>query len=186
MSGQRRLHIGKSHEQAVAEKLRRHGWLVHPWGQGLFADDERGLSACGSGHTRCGECVGVGERVREALVCHEPKTMWRWIPDLIAIKAGRVCLVDPKTDQRGDTPNFSLEVDAYMTHMAMRSFGLPIVYVWQDFTCNAPQLLEPVRWVLEPQRGKVAGSGTPFILIRKADQYPFDSYFGPEWQEATA
>jgi hypothetical protein len=161
VSGERRLHIGKSHEGATADKLRCHGWIVHPWGQGLFADDED------------------GEQVRAALVTREPKTLWRWIPDLIAVKGKKIYLVDPKTDLRGDTPNFSLEVDAYMAHSMMRCLGLPIMYVWQDFTCNAPHLLKPVRWQLDPQRGEVRGSGTPFVLVRKADQVPFDEVFGP-------
>lgn len=161
MNGARRLHTGKGHEEAVGQKLESHGWLVHPWGQGLFADDE------------------TGEQVRAALVLHQPKTMWRWIPDLIAVRNQRVYLVDPKTDLRQDTPNFSIEVDAYMAHLAMSSLGLPVVYVWQDFTCNTPIGLQPHRWELEPQRGKVGGSGTPYALIRKADQLPFAAIFGP-------
>ena len=160
MNGQHRLHIGKGHEDAVADELRLRGWIVHPWGQGLFDDGE------------------VGAQVRAALVTCDPKTLWRWIPDLIAIKGHRIYLVDPKTDLRGDTPNFSLEADAFMAHSMMRCLGLPIVYVWQDFTCNAPDRLRPVGHFLEPQRGKVAGSGTPFMLVRKADQIPFDRVFG--------
>ncbi len=161
MSGERRLHIGKAHESATAERLHAHGWTVHPWGQGLFTDDD------------------AGEEVRAALVTREPKTLWRWIPDLIAVKGSQIYLVDPKTDLRSDTPNFSLEVDAYMAHSMMRCLGLPIVYVWQDFTCNAPHRLRPVRWQLEPQRGEVRGSGTPFVLVRKVDQLPFEAVFGP-------
>lgn len=161
MSGQHRLHLGKSHEDAVADRLRAHGWVVHPWGQGLFADD------------------AIGDEVRAALVTREPKTLWRWIPDLIAVKGNKIYLVDPKTDIRSDTPNFSLEVDAYMAHSMMRCLGLPIVYVWQDFTCNAPHRLRPVAWFLEPQRGVTRGSGTPFVLVAKADQDPFEKVFGP-------
>ena len=166
MNGSRRLHTGKGHEEATAGMLRARGWIVHPWGQGLFEDDEN------------------GEEIRAALVTHEPKTLWRWIPDLIAVRGRKIYLVDPKTDLRGDTPNFSIEIDAYMAHSAMQCLGLPIVYVWQNFTCNSPATLRIHKWMVEPQRGRVSGSGTPFGLVNKAEQYPFDRIFGPVLMEA--
>lgn len=155
-----RMHIGVSHEMNVMQKLQRHGWAVQKWGQGLL-DDE----------------------IRTALVAYKPKAMWRWLPDLIAVHGRRIFLVDAKTDQ-STTPNFSLEVDAYMAHKAMRALGLPLVYVWQDMTTNTPEGLDVVRWVLEPQRGLNAGSGTPFLLVRKADQHPFEWAFGEPVERA--
>lgn len=168
MSGVRRLHIGKGHELAVSAKIHdQYGWDVHPWGQGLFDD------------------TPIGERVRAALVLHEPKTYWRWIPDLIAVKGGRVRLVDPKTDA-SNTDSFSIEIDAYMAHQAMRALGLPIIYVWQDFTCNTPAGLFVHRWELRPQRGRNRGSGTPYGLIYKNDQHPLEWAFGPPIEQSEA
>lgn len=161
MNGARRLHMGKSHEQDVMDRLPLHGWDVHPWGQGLFDDGT------------------TGEKVRAALVLHRPKTYWRWIPDLIAVKDDRVLLIDPKSDQRGNTENFSIEIDAYMAHQVMRGLGLPIVYVWQDMTCNTPDRLFVHSWFLNPERGRFRGSGTPMGLVYKADQRPFEWAFGP-------
>lgn len=158
-TGAVRLHLGKGHEAAVAAKLEAHGWTVHPWGQGLFTDD-------------------AGEVIRQALVARQPKTYWRWIPDLIAVKGRAIRLVDPKTDL-SDSPNFAIEIDAYLAHLAMSGFGLPIIYVWQDMTCNSPAGLFVHRWFPELQRGATRGSGTPFGLVAKADQHPFDWAFGP-------
>lgn len=66
-----------------------------------------------------------------------------------------------------------------MAHSMMACLGLPVIYVWADFTCNQPHLLKIVKWQLDPLRGQVAGSGTPFLLVRKTDQRPFDDVFGP-------
>jgi len=159
VTGAVRLHIGKGHELDVTEKLAAHGWIVHPWGQGLFEGE-------------------AGEHVRQALVARQPKTYWRWIPDLIAVKGTRLMLVDPKTDLT-DTPNFSIEIDAYIAHLAMSGFGLPVVYVWQDMTCNTPGGLFVHKWFAELQRGATRGSGTPFGLVSRADQKPFEWAFGP-------
>lgn len=161
-----RLHIGQGHELEVAAKAKAHGWSVHPFGQGLFTGDD-------------------GDIIRQALVARSPKTYWRWIPDLIAVKGKRTLLVDPKTDLRGDTPNFSIEIDAYIAHLAMSGFGLPVIYVWHDMTCNTPAGLYVHKWFLEPERGALRGSGTPFGLISKSDQHPFEWAFGPRHHPPT-
>lgn len=160
MTGPVRIHLGVDHEKNVRAKLEQHGWIVHPWGQGIFTEMS-------------------GDEIRQALVQHTPKTYWRWIPDMVAVRGSAVRLVDPKSDFRTDTENFSIEVDAYMAHSAMRGLGLPIVYVWQDMTCDTPAGLRVHNWRLEPERGKNRGSGTPYGLIYKFDQHPFDWAFGP-------
>ena len=148
------MHLGVEHELRVMHKIQAHGWACQKWGQGLL-DDE----------------------IRMAMVAYQPKTMWRWLPDLIAVGGRRIFLVDAKSDAT-TTPNFSLEVDAYMAHKAMRALGLPLIYVWQDMTCNTPDALKPIRWELQPQRGRNGGSGTPYLLVRKEDQRPFEWAFG--------
>lgn len=154
--GQVRLHLAKEHEDRVKERLVELGWAVSSYGQGAFCDD-----------------------VRQALVDYRPVAHWRWMPDLIAARGPRVALIDAKADE-SVTPNFSIEVAAYMAHLTMRGLGLPIFYVWADMTCNTPHGLRVLRWELEPQRGLNRGSGTPFALVAKADQHPFDWAFGHE------
>lgn len=166
MNGQTRLHVGQAHELEVAKQLERRGWAVKPWGQGLFDDN-----------------------IRQALINRkDPVVYWRWIPDLIAVRGETVYLVDPKTDMRTDTPNFSIELDAFIAHNAMRALGLHIVYVWADLTCNTPgRLVSAGLFTPEPGRNRVAttnGSGTSFMLVRKDAQMPFDKVFGPPNQSS--
>lgn len=149
------MHVGVHHEQEVARRLEASGWDVQRWGQGQFT-----------------------ETIRQALVAKRPTVYWRWMPDLVAARGTRICLIDPKSDS-SSTPNFSIEIDAYIAHRAMLGFGLPIVYVWADMTVNTVDGLYVVRWELRPQRGINRGSGTPFALVRKIDQQPFEKFFGP-------
>jgi hypothetical protein len=149
-----RLHVGVLHEANVRDRLEERGWHAYTWGQGLFCDD-----------------------VRTALLARQPAVLWRWIPDLIAVKGPRLVLVDPKTDLFGDTDNFSIEILALTAHKVMTALGLAIVYVWQDFTTNTPDRLRVHRWVTEPHPRPGRGSGTPFALVYKADQHPFEWAF---------
>ena len=164
MKGQDRLRIGQAHERQVQTELERRGWYVQPWGQGLLDD-----------------------RVRQALNDRAPIVLWRWIPDLIAVRGERIYLVDPKTDYRPESPNFSIEISAIQAHRAMSCLGLRIVYVFGDLTCNTPENIRPVGWFMpDPGRRRVAanGSGTPFALVLKSEQVPFDSCFGAPLEES--
>lgn len=162
MKGQDRLHHGVEHEQRVASELKLRGWHVQPWGQGLFTD-----------------------QVRQSLNACDPVVFWRWLPDLIAVRDGRVVMVDPKTDLTS-TDNFSIEMAAWHAHQLMRPLGLRTVYVFSDLTCNTPEGLRIER-VFNGQRagGRVnvaGGSGTPYMLVKRSEQWPLDKWFGaPLW-----
>jgi len=157
MTGQVRMHLGAGHESAVKERLEAYGWTVQAWGQGL-----------------------ITEEIRAAMYAKYPPVLWRWIPDLIAVRGRVVVLIDPKSSERLDTPNFSIEQSALIAHQIMANLGLLIVYVFADFTCNSVQHLQIAYQSLnEPGRVKTGGSGTPYVLVRKADQRPFDEIFGP-------
>lgn len=157
MRGQDRIRLGEAHERAVAARLVEQGWTVQPWGQGVMQEDIR------------------------TSMFHQPHTVfWRWIPDLIAIRGSRVVLVDPKTEKNHATGNHALELDAWSAHQIMAPLGLPIVYVWADFTCNTPDRVRPHR-VVYPKADGISirdGSQTPFVLVKKSDQHPFEQWFG--------
>lgn len=155
-NGALRLRLGGSHEAAVAERLEALGWLVQPWGQGILIPE-----------------------VRAALSRLSPPSMWRWTPDLIAIRGRSLVLVDPKTTMRQDTPNFAIEQMALITHLIMEcSFGIPIVYVFSDFTGNQVSRLRVMHRSLDATRLINGGSGTPMVLVRKDEQLPFEKLFG--------
>lgn len=147
------MHIGKAHEVDVRKRLMDQGWDAQEWGNGLLTDTIRNV------------------------LQHQPtKLMLRWLPDLIAVRGFGVRLVDAKAEKRSDTPFFSLEIDAWSTHLVLeRVFGIPVVYVWDDYTTNRPSRLVVAQWKLEPDR--VNGSGTPFVLVEKCAQKPWDWAF---------
>lgn len=154
-----RLYLGESHEKRVEEALRCRGWAVQPWGLGL-----------------------IQKPFHIALQSQPHVVLWRWIPDIIAMKDQIVLLVDAKTEWRRDTPYFTLEINAYQSHLAMAALGLPIVYVWGDLTCNTPQRLNIIDCFFpDPGKRRVGtsgGSGTPFLRVRKDEQRSLDSWFG--------
>lgn len=127
--------------------------------------------------------------VRQALMDRAPVVLWRWIPDMIAVKGNRVALVDPKSELRNDTANFAVEINALQAHRAMSPLGLRIVYVFGDMSCNFPEDLVAVgRFMPDVGSQRVAanGSGTPFVLVRKHDQLPMDKLFGEPLPEQHA
>lgn len=152
--GQVRMGVGRDHEAAVTQKLTDHGWHVEPFGQGLFTDV-----------------------IRTAMRHHRPKVMLRWLPDLIATKAGEVVLVEAKSGW-SKTDNFSIEIDSVSALLVTEVvWGVPVYIVWSDFTVNRASRLKHVRWEANPDG--VQGSGTPYMLVRKCDQRPFELAFGP-------
>lgn len=156
MNGQIRMHVGVEHEHRVAAALAERGWLVQPWGQGL-----------------------IREEIRAALVTRWPPVLWRWIPDMIAVRGKTVVLVDPKTSLREDTPNFAIEQSALIAHQIMAYLGLQIIYVFAGMLCNDVRYLTVEHRTMDGQRLANGGSGTPYVLVRKEDQRPMDAIFGP-------
>lgn len=156
------MHVGASHEEAVANRLREHGWHVEPFGQGLFS-----------------------ELIRNTMLHHEPKVMLRWLPDLIASRNGVLRLIEAKS-RTSKTENHSLEIDSLMALTACEVvWGVPVVIVWSDFTVNRPRALKVVRWVTTPD-ARTNGSKTPFVLLRKTDQQAFEWAFALSQQRAAS
>lgn len=147
--------MGVSHEVAVKDLLVEYGWNVQPWGQGLWT-----------------------ERIRADLQMRYPPTLWRWIPDMIATRGPRAILVDPKTEWRIDTPNFSIEQSALIAHQDMAHLGLDIVYVFSGFLCNWMPRIAVSFLSTQLRQETKGGSGTPFALIPKSDCVPLADVFG--------
>jgi hypothetical protein len=155
------MDVGQRHEQAVADRLRSEGWDVHVWGQALLS-----------------------EPLRKALLEQPHTVFWRWLPDMVAVRSDAIRLIDAKNEQRVDTPNYAIETAALTAHRAMERLGLGVTYVWPDFTVNWPAGLDIIK-EFGAQRGQNGGSGTPFCLVRKADQFPWELAF-PSARSAAA
>lgn len=149
-----------AHENAICVQLGRRGWSVEPFGQALLS-----------------------ERMRDGMRQVHYPVFWRWLPDLIACRDGRIVLVDGKYELRTDTPNFSVEMSARHAHLCMLDLGAPIVYVFGDMSCNYCDDLIPERgYGSLGGAGRVdgvRGSGTPFVLVKKSQQLHLDEIFGP-------
>lgn len=147
---------GAEHESEVGERIEQCGWIVNPFGQGLFK-----------------------EELRAVLKTITPPLLIRWIPDLIvAHPTGRrrVFLVDAKSG-RLDTGRHAIEINAVIAHLAlMGAMQVPVAYVWKDFRVGFAHLLRPLAQNLPID--PYAGSNTPFWLVRHEDQYPFEDVFG--------
>lgn len=142
--------LAVAHERATCELIRGCGWRCEPFGQALLSSE-----------------------MRDAL--RRTKSPIRWIPDLIASNLEIVMLVDAKSETRHDTPNFSIEKAAHDAHLRWWAImGVPVLYVWADFRVQWANDLHPT--ITGPWHGY--GSGTPYWLIPKAKQLPFDSVFG--------
>lgn len=147
---QDRLRLGHHHEAVVRERLTGDGWTVQEWGQGILDDD-----------------------IRKALRAQHVTVWWRWLPDIVAIRGSRVLLVDPKNSQQLTSPTFNLEEGAWCAHQLMRPLGLPIVYVWADFTCQVAWRVDPVCHMPGAGEGR-----TPYVKVARSQQLPWADVFG--------
>lgn len=160
MSFSDRMTLARAHEQSTAQRLRAYRWEVCDFGQGQLTAP-----------------------MRDAL--RRINTPLRWMPDLLAVRETKVALIDAKAEQNKDTPNFSLEKSSHSAHIRWWvTFGIPLVYVWDDFRCNyitdlGEEHLHQGAWL-----GR--GSGTPFWLIPKTIARPWDDVFGPVAERGVA
>lgn len=149
-----RIGFAEAHEALVAEHIRAAGWTCGPWGQALLTDELRDA-------LRATDCPA------------------RWSPDLLAVHGVRWLFVDAKAEIRTDTPNFSIELSAFRSHVAWRDANRQLgsfVYVWDDLTCSYIEDLEDGQIKVGEYHG--SGSGTPFGLVSKTVTRPFESVFG--------
>lgn len=145
-----RMDGASNHEQNVRDLLINHGWYVDPFGQAQLSENMR---------------VSL-QRIDTSL---------RWLPDFIATKSHRVVLVDAKSG-RTDTRHFDIECRSLESHAALEQLWLvPVFYVFADFTVGWPQI---VKQHCTPGPRTHRGSGTPYVLVRRAVMKPFETVFG--------
>jgi hypothetical protein len=152
---------GYQHEQQVKAALELRGWQVSPFGHQVLPAHAREIVRRND--------IGVD------------RVLWRWMPDFIASKGDRVYLVEVKAELRTDTDFFSIEQKALDAHKVANRLGFRVIVVFDDMTCNFSDYLTPhKKWTPMPGLRRlvnVNGSGTPFVLVRKADQHTFNMFF---------
>ena len=148
-----RMNRAESHETAVMSRLADSGWTVCAFGQ-----------------------AQIEEHVREEL--KQTGSWLRWLPDVLAVCGKRVLLIDAKSEERTDTPNYAIEKRSLDSHLRLGLAGEPVVYAWDDFrVCFAGDVNDATK-TTGPDYGN--GSGTPYWLVRKDDvARPWEAIFGP-------
>jgi hypothetical protein len=140
-----RLTVAQRHEHDVSEHLRDCGWLVAPWGQEMLS-----------------------ERIRKMLKMVD-RTNLRWQPDIIAVRDGRLIMVDAKyeTDRNALSPNFAVEKASVDALHLLGMYARHVVYfAWRDMTATPVHDVASTddKWT-GPHFG--TGSGTPYWLVPK-------------------
>lgn len=143
---QSRLAFATDHEAAVFERLYLERFTVERFGQAMLP-----------------------EPVRDQL--RRTSSGLRWLPDLLAMRADVVMLIDAKAAARTDTPNYSIEVAALLAHRALWHIGHDVRVVWHDFRWSHVRELHPDNGIDGSHAGN--GSGTPFMLFRRSLSHPW-------------
>lgn len=151
-TGSERFALAYAHEQAVAERFTDARCIVCPFGQAQISD----IARDGLGLT---------------------SSPLRWMPDLLVITpldeaVQHAYWVDAKAEFRKDTPNYSLEINAWRTHHWLAHAGIDVIIVWGDFRWSHAAELHPYDLEQGPFLGN--GSGTPFVLVRKWMTHPWE------------
>lgn len=164
-----RIKSATEHEQAVIDRMVSNGWKAQPWGQGLFTRE-----------------VAAELRKTDSLV--------RWQPDALAVMAPGVIYIDAKAESRRTTENHSIENMAHRAHLTrMAAEAVPVVYVWPDWSAQVASRVVVDKVFAGRQRYQTSGSGTPYLLTKKAECVAFDDVLAevssewPDWvREANA
>ncbi|MFB4317795.1 hypothetical protein [Actinomadura sp. 21ATH] len=156
-----RKSLGDQHELRVLTELQRHGWTVHPCGQGTYpAAIQRALRACDS-----------------AL---------RQFPDMIAARGPDVVVIDAKTRSRPHTGRYAISrtcVRAGLQFVGANA-PIPLYYVLGDISDNLT-VLTPAEISAYTKTGHLHPSGA-YYLIEARHAHPFEAVFGTTPQAMTA
>lgn len=153
------MDAGKQFENTVMRELRRRGWDVQWFGQGLLSP-----------------------RFRRYLQDVEPPARERWLPDMIAARrelAGmRIVYLDPKGGEKWrETGNHDVEVAALDGAEGWEAFTRGVVYF--VFGDGSVLTAEDIRPIARPAPYNGNGSGTPFVIFPCGrNSRTFDEVFG--------
>lgn len=149
MTWKERLAVGESLEVRVASALKRRGWAVDHWGQGILSP-----------------------RVRDALAAS--RSRFGHFPDLVAARRGEVVTVDAK-DRMWSTPGNRYAVRRTCVSFGLQflaAFDIPLYYVFGNFGVLTPSEAQAYGSLA----GRTAGGA--YYLIPGGYGHRFDHVFG--------
>jgi len=146
-----RLATGISLEARVAAELRRNGWTVTQWGQGILPDE-----------------------VRRAI--RETGSRFRHFPDMVAARAGEVITVDAKDHMHStDTGRYAVSRECVAFGLQFyAAFNLPVFYVFGNMG-----VLCPTEIMSYGQIGPRSTGGAYYLVSGRMARI-FDDVFGQQ------
>ena len=144
-----RLAVGTELERRVADELRHREWAVDPWGQDVLS-----------------------EPIRDALWRSDSRL--RYLPDLIAARAGQLVTIDCKDRMRSSTSDrYAVKRESVRFGLQLAALGIPMFYVFGNLGALLPtEIMSYGR--LGP---RATGSGA-YYLIHEGIAHQFDDVFG--------
>lgn len=158
-----RLEDGVAWEIKLAQKLERWGWATAPFGTATLP----GVVSLGrlrEGGPPPGTLYQALQSYRDPLGF--PSGL-RWMPDIIAGRGDRLCLIDAKTERR-PSPNYAVEYMALQVGRTIVDYlKTPVFYVWEDGGVLAPAAFVDNDEMRVLPGAESMGSRTPFALLPK-------------------
>jgi hypothetical protein len=161
-----RYNPGREWEIELAAGLEDRGWKVCEFGQGQLTD-------------------AAHKALRNWSDSYGRPSLIRWLPDLLAWRAGEVYMIDAKTEseRQKTSQNVSIELDAMQVGTHIETvLNTPMLFVWRDGAAT-PRTISN-RWHTRRDGRNTNGSGTSFLLVAKEHLTPLSAVFGDRSQAA--
>jgi hypothetical protein len=143
-----RLQVGETHERRVAAELRRRGWAVDHWGQGVLS-----------------------EPIRDAL--WRSNSRLRFLPDLIAARAGEIVTIDCKDRMQSKTSRYAIKRECVNFGLQLAALGVPVFYVFGNLA-----VVVPTEVMSYGRIGPHMAGGGAYFLVSERIAHEFDEVFG--------
>lgn len=162
----RRFGAGEQWEVELASMLADRGWTVAKFGQAQIPDQMR-------------------KDLRDYRDSYGRPSLVRWLPDILAVRSGRIRLIDAKSEQ-SKTDNYAVEWSALQAGQLLeQQFHTPVFYVWPDYGVMTPEIVDQ-RWHDKRDGSGARGSNTSFVLVKKLHAKRLDDVFGQPRSAAVA
>jgi len=143
-----RLQVGETHERRVADELRRRGWVVDQWGQGVLS-----------------------KPIRDGL--WRSNSRLRYLPDLIATRDSDIVTIDCKDRMQSKTGRYSVKRECVNFGLQLTALGVPVFYVFGNLA-----VLIPTEVMSYDRIGPHATGSGAYLLVSERNARELDDVFG--------